>query len=175
LCIGYIFAHIFYSVYFYTASSSDYVAVNLSSSYRNIKFTSDTIYFLNGVAYDFYSIDEVNSHSGARSQWKTFPFPNEYLPVNITPWLPPRHLRNESKSVNMINSSVTTTGLAFVDRIYIVTHSRLTDRHANLKRMLDQYKITNCKWRMKWTYAKCRSSNKRKEIYRKLNLEEGGK
>ncbi len=161
-----------YSAYVYTSLPSFYILVNLSSLHRNIMFTSDKVYFLNGVAYDFYSIDELRSGSGPRLEWKTFPLPNEHLQDNITAWTPHYHrLQNETRSVYIPTSSVTTTGLAFVDHIYIVTHSRLTDRHSNLKKMLARYQIKNYEWRMKWRYHTCKAQENREEVHRKLNLE----
>lgn len=155
-----------------SSSSSFYILVNLSSLHRNVIFTSDKVYFLNNVAYDFYSIDELRNNSEPRLQWKTFPLPNEHLPDNITAWTPHyHHLQNKTRSIYIPTSSVTTTGLAFVDHIYIVTHSRLTDRQSNLKKMLDRYQIKNYEWRMKWTYKTCKARKNREEVYRKLNLE----
>ena len=74
----------------------------------------------------------------------------------------------------MTNHLSTTTGLPFVDHIYIATHPRLTDRHENLKRILNKHKITDYEWRMRWTYAACRNASNKNEIYRKLNLENRG-
>jgi hypothetical protein len=145
--------------------------VNLSSSHQNILFTSDKAYLLNGVAYDFYSIGELENRSEPHPQWKTFPLPNEHLPANITPWMPSHHERNETKSINMPVLSETTTGLAFVDHIYIVTTPTLTDRHISIKKVLAQYQITNYELRMKWTFATCRALDNREEINRKLNLD----
>ena len=127
-------------------------------------------YFFNAVAYDFYSIDELKSHSGPRSQWKTFPLPNEHIPMNITPWIPPLPVRDNMTSVSLPDTPQTATGLAFVDRIYIASAPNLTDRHVNLKRMLARYQITNYEWRMKWTRDTCNAPENEKEVYKKLNL-----
>ncbi|CAF1541384.1 unnamed protein product [Adineta ricciae] len=102
---------------------------------------------------------EIKSDSGPRSQWKTFSFPGEFLPINVTPWTPSIVRRKENKSVVMTSPLSTTTGLEFVDHIYIVTHPRLTDRHENLKRILNKHKITDYEWRMRWTYAACRNAS----------------
>jgi hypothetical protein len=163
--------HVLYSAYLYLSYPSYYIMVNLSSIHQNIMFTSDTAYFLNGVAYDYYSINEINDDSGPGSQWEIFPLPNEHLPPDITPWTPHQHLQDDIRSADIPVSSETTTGLAFVDHIYIVTSPTLTDRHDNLEKMLVGYQITNYEWRKKWTYATCIALNNREEINRKMNLD----
>jgi hypothetical protein len=135
-------------------------------------FTNNKIYFLNGIAYDYYSIDELNSRSGSGSQWKTFPLPNEHLSSSMVLWTPHQHLRDEIRPDDIRAPSETTTGLAFVDQIYITSTPNLTDRHANLKRMFTQYQITNYEWRMKWVRDTCYSPENKKEVNRKLNLQE---
>jgi hypothetical protein len=144
--------------------------INLSSTHQNIIFTSNKVYFLNGVAYDFYSLDELNNHSGPSGQWKTFPLPNEQLPINIIPWTPKYHLRNETTSVYIPISLKTSTGLALVDHIYITSTPKLTDRQANLERMFTRYQITNYEWRMKWAQDTCYAPENQEEVSRKLNL-----
>ncbi|UJR20544.1 hypothetical protein I4U23_023671 [Adineta vaga] len=72
-----------------------------------------------------------------------------------------------------LSSSTTTTGLAFVDHIYITTASDLIDRQTNIKRMFKQNQIFNYKWRMKWSRDTCNSPANREELYRKLNLRDG--
>jgi hypothetical protein len=148
-----------------------YVVVDLSNIHKNILFTSNKVYHLNGVAYDFYSVDELQNRSEPRSQWKTFPLPNEHLPENIIPWMPNRHQRKEATSIEIFTPSETTTGLAFVDHIYIASAPNLTDRHANLKKSFAQYQITNYEWRMKWTRDICNAPDNKEEVYRKLNLD----
>jgi hypothetical protein len=147
-----------------------HVLVNLSNIHQNILFTSDKVYFLNGIAYDLYSIDELNSHAGPNSQWKTFPLPNEQIPENIIPWMPNHHQRKEARSIDIFTPSETTTGLAFVDHIYITTTPNLTDRHANLERMFNRYQITNYEWRMKWVRDNCYGPENKEEVNMKLNL-----
>ena len=125
-------------------------------------FTSDHVYFANGTAYDFYSIDEFLNHSGPGSQWKIFPLPNEGLS--------PDHGRTEDPSVYGNTSVEMTTGLAYVDHIYITSTPKLTDRHANLERMFARYQIKNYEWRMKWTHDNCQASENREEVFQKMNL-----
>jgi hypothetical protein len=160
------FLYHLYPVYLYVSSPISFIVVNLSNIHKNITFTSDTIYFLDGVAYDFYSIDELYNHSGPGLQWRTFPLPNESVPLNITPWMPHHRARTQTTS----DHSVTTTGLAFVDHIYITTATNLTDRQANLQRMFTQYQITNYEWRMKWKTDTCNTLENKEEVYRKTNM-----
>jgi hypothetical protein len=163
------FGYILYSVYLFVPPV--YVTINLSSIHQNVMFTSEKVYFLNGTAYDFYSIDELNNYSGAGLQWKIFPLPNEPLSSSITPWTPNHHRQIETSSVYLSTPSETSTGLAFVDHIYITSTPKLIDRQANLERMFARYQITNYEWRMKWTQDNCYALENREEIYRKINLQ----
>ena len=147
-----------------------HVMVNLSSRHQNIIFTTDKVYFLNGVAYDFYSIDELDNRSTAAPQWRTFPLPNERLPTNVTPWMPKHNFTKQTTSFHVSTPSKTNTGLAFVDRIYITSNPNLKDRHANLKRTFARYQITNYEWRMKWSRYTCNAPENRDEVLSKLNL-----
>jgi hypothetical protein len=132
--------------------------------------TNEQVYFLNGVAYDFYSIDELDNRLGAGLQWKTFPLPNEEIPANIIPWTPDNHERNPTTSVYITALPETATGLAFVDHIYIASTPNLTDRQANLEKLLARYEITNYEWRLKWTRDTCNAPENKEEVYRKINL-----
>jgi hypothetical protein len=134
-------------------------------------FTSNKIYFLNGVAYDFYSIDELDNRSGPGLQWKTFPLPNEQIPANIPKWTPRNYRGNEVTSIYMSASTETTTGLAFVDHIYITSAPNLTDRQANLEKMFSRYQITNYEWRLKWKRDTCNDPENKEEVNRKINLQ----
>ena len=135
-----------YSVYVLSASA--YVVINLSGTYKNLTFTRDTVYFLNGTAYDFYSLDELVNRTGPSPQWEIFPLPNEQLP----------------------GPNETTTGLAFVDHIYITSTPKLIDRHANLERAFARYQLKNYEWRMKWVQDTCYAPENREEVHRKINL-----
>jgi hypothetical protein len=132
--------------------------------------TNEQVYFLNGVAYDFYSINELDNSLGPGRQWKTFPLPNEQIPANIIPWTPDNHERNRITSVDISIPPATTTGLAFVDHIYITSTPNLTDRQANLEKMFTRYQIINYEWRMKWAQDTCYASENKEEVYRKINL-----
>lgn len=115
-------------------------------------FTSDQVYFINGTVYDYYSIDEFLNHSGPGSQWKIFPLPNEDSLISPT------------------TSVENTTGLAYVDHIYVTSTSKLADRRANLERMFTRYQIRNYEWRMKWTQDNCQAPENRNEVFQKMNL-----
>ena len=147
-----------------------YVVVNLDNVHQNIKFTSDKIYFVNSLAYDFYSLDEIDGRSKPGQQWKTFPLPNEHIPANITPWFPEKLKRDNTTSDYSYPASQSTTGLAFVDHIYITTTAILTDRQANLKKIFTHHQITNYEWRMKWTRETCNAPENKAEVFEKLNL-----
>ena len=133
-------------------------------------FTSDKAYFLNGTVYDFYSIDELNNQAGAGFQWKIFPLPHETLPPSITPWVPNRRQQIETPLVGVTTASGISTGLAFVDHIYITSSPKLIDRQQNLKNIFARYQIPNYEWRMKWSQDTCYAPENREEIYKKLNL-----
>lgn len=151
--------------------SPPYVLVNLGTKYRNIMFTSKTIYFLDGVAYDYYSIDELDNRPEPGVQWKTFTLPNEQMPANLTPWTPPpKRGRKPIPPFGMPPPSSTTTGLAYVDHIYITTASHLTDRQANIDKMFARYQIKNYEWRTKWEKNTCYNAENRQEVFKKLNL-----
>lgn len=147
-----------------------YISVQLSDTHRNVKFTSEDVYFLNGVAYDFYSLEEFNDSSRAGLKWKTFPLPNEQIPESINPWTPDNLPASQTRLDYAYPSSQSATGLAFVDHIYIITTAKLTDRHANLRRMLERYQIQNYEWRMKWNRENCSSPLLIKRLRKKLNL-----
>ncbi|CAF0854350.1 unnamed protein product [Adineta steineri] len=160
-----------YSVKLYISLPSQNIIVNLNDIHKNITFTKDEVYFLNGTAYDFYSIDELYNHSEANIQWKTFPLPDEHLPPNIHPWIPRNHPINKLISISSISTSQqTNTGLAFVDHIYITSAPDLKDRQANIERMFSRYQITNFEWRMQWARNTCNLHENKEELYRKINL-----
>jgi hypothetical protein len=166
------FSFFVYLVSLYISLPASRVVVNLSRIHQNIIFTRDKVYFLNGIAYDFYSIGELNNHSKVSAQWKTFPLPNEQLPPNIIPWKPHHHASKQTTSTSIPSGQQTSTGLAFVDHIYITSTPNLTDRQANLERMFAQYQITNYEWRMKWSRDTCNSPQNKEEVYKKANLRE---
>ena len=159
-----------YLVKVFTSLLPSYVVVNLSNIHQNKLFTSDRIYFLNGYAFDLYSVDERNNRLGPGSQWKTFPLPKEPIPENVIPWTPNNNVQKKAISIHTLDYQETATGLAFVDQIYIATRPNLDDRHANLRKMMARHQITNYEWRMKWRRDTCFEPKNKEELYRKLNL-----
>lgn len=126
---------------------------------------------MNGIAHDFYSDNEHNNQIGAGPQWLSFPLPSERYQLNNTPWTPPNMLPEFSAPLNVI--STRSSGLVFVDKIFVMTTVNLTDRHAVLQRTFSEYHITNVEWRSKWTHDTCNSPLNKAEVYAKLNLKEG--
>ena len=140
--------------------------VNLSNVHQNINFTSDRVYFLNGTAFDFYSSDELEKQKGPADRWRIFPLPNELALRNATPWQP----RSQQKSIEIPLPLETSTGLPFVDYVFIATRPNLTDRQDNLRRILTRDGITNYEWRQKWVRDTCYAPQNKDEVVRKLNL-----
>lgn len=139
--------------------------VYLRNNRTSIRVTRDSVYFFNGVAYDFYSINELHNRTGVRLQWKTFPLPDEQLASLVPPWTPYREV-----SIAVSLSPPTSTGLAFLEHIYIATAPDLKDRQANIERMFAQIGVTSFEWRTKWSRESCNSPENEEEVRRKLNL-----
>lgn len=154
----------------YLSCQPAYVYIHFGEKYPNMRFTDLDVFQLNGVAYDFYSVNELRNGSKIGLQWKSFPLPDEHIPAYITPWTPYIRLKNTMNSDYKYPSMQSTTGLAFVDRIYIVTTAKLKDRQANLRKMFKQYDLHDYEWRMKWTRNHCTTLEYKSEIDTKLNL-----
>lgn len=146
------------------------IVVNFSRRHQNIVLTPEEIYFVNGVAYDFYSIDEIKEQARPGLQWRTFPLSHEDIFANLTIWTSYHRQRKKNMSIDIATHSETDTGLSFVDHIYIAGSPNLTDRRATLTKMMTQYHMTNFEWREKWSPSTCYSAKNREEIFRKLNL-----
>jgi len=168
ICFIFCFRFIFYLVY--RLLQPTHVYINLDKNYSNIKFTITDVFQLNGVAYDFYSLNEIEHNSSIGSQWKIFPLPGESIPATITPWLPDILSKNIVDFDDKYPAMKSTSGLAFVDRIYVVTAAKLADRQANLKRIFDRYQLRDYEWRTKWTRNHCKTFEYKQEIDTKLNL-----
>jgi hypothetical protein len=122
----------------------------------NLTFSVDQIYHHDGIAYDFYSKNDLGQ-SQAAQQWKIWPLPNEI---------------NQTDSVEI--SSCVMSKLPFVDAIYVMSDPRLTDRHANLKKALRQQgiPIESIEWRMEWNQTTCNSNTNHSHVYQRLNLKD---
>jgi hypothetical protein len=124
-----------------------------------LTFSTDRIYHHDGIAYDYYSKNDLGQ-SSAGSQWKIWPLPHEI---------------NGSSSINYIETSpFVMSKLPFVDAIYVMTDPRLTERHLNLKKAFQNQGISieSIEWRMKWNFTTCNSQSNRAYVYQRLNLKD---
>jgi hypothetical protein len=121
----------------------------------NLTYSFGRIYHHNGIAYDYYSKDDVGK-SNAGHQWRIWPLPNEINQTFIE------------------TSPFVISKLPFVDAIYVMTGPRLSDRHANLKIALLQQgiPIESLNWRMKWNHTTCNSKSSHSYVYQRLNLKD---
>lgn len=125
----------------------------------NLSFSTNHIYHHHGIAYDYYSIPDLQQPE-AGCQWKSW-----FLPYNT----------NQNDSVNYNETSpFVISKLPFVDVIYVLTDRRLTDRHNNLKKVFHQQGISleSIKWRIKWNYTTCNSNSSYSYVYQRLNLKD---
>jgi len=125
----------------------------------NLTFAVNTIYHHDGIAYDYYSQNDLGQ-SKANYQWKIWSLPNEL---------------NQRSSIGYIETSpFVISKLPFVDVIYVITDRNLTHRHENLKKaFLHQgISINSIKWRRKWTHKTCNSNSSHSYVYQRLNLKE---
>jgi hypothetical protein len=125
----------------------------------NLTFSPNIIYHHNGIAYDYYSKDDLGQLN-AGDQWKIWSLPHE---------------RNKSSSSDNISiSPLLVSKLPFVDVIYVATDVRLTERHTNLKKAFHYQgmAIKSIEWRMKWNQTTCNSDSNRLYVYKRLNLKD---
>ncbi len=122
-------------------------------------FFVDKVYHYNGIAYDYYSQNELEQ-SKANYQWKIWPLPHEMIHTSFND-----HIE--------ISPSVVSK-LPFIDMIYVITDSQLTQRHDNLKKSFIRQGILieSIDWRLKWNHTTCNSNLSYSYIYRRLNLKE---
>ncbi|CAM2718087.1 unnamed protein product [Rotaria socialis] len=126
----------------------------------NLSFSIDRIYHHNGIAYDYYSRNDIEQ-ARVGDQWKLWPLPNEIYQIQ------------KNSAMNDIETSpFVPSKLLFVDTIYVMTDPRLTERHANLKKALSQQGISvkSIEWRMKWNLTTCNSISSHSYVYKRLNL-----
>ncbi len=122
-------------------------------------FSVDTIYHHDGIAYDYYSIKDIEQ-SKTSYQWRFWPLPRE---------------TNERSSLDYIEiAPLIMSNLSFVDVIYVITDRRLIARHNNLKKAFHHQGISidSIKWRMKWNHATCNSNSSHSYVYQRLNLKD---
>jgi hypothetical protein len=119
----------------------------------------DSIYHHNGIAYDYYSKNDLRQLK-VGSQWKSWPLPNEI---------------SQNSSIGHIEiSPFVMSNLPFVDAVYIITDSNLIERHDNLKKAFQQQGMSteSMKWRMKWNHTTCNSNSSHSYVYQRLNLKD---
>lgn len=136
----------------------------------DICFPLNATIYTDGVAYDFYSVGEFQKNRPG-PQWLTFPLPGEKNSVD--PWIPKYQ---SSRTFPCYKSPPTASGLAYVDRIYVISDFQLKDRLDNIKRMFARHNlpVSSIHWRIgKWTRATCTSKEHKDEVYQTLNLEDG--
>ncbi|CAF2082315.1 unnamed protein product [Rotaria magnacalcarata] len=133
-------------------------------------FPLNATVYVDGIVYDFYSIGELGQLLPS-SQWLTFPLPTETS--GVSPWTP----KIESyRTFDYPQSPQTKSGLAYVDKIYVISDPTLHDRIENIKRMFVRHNIPpdSIEWRLgRWNRATCTSKKYQEEVYRTLNLEDG--
>ncbi|CAM4967776.1 unnamed protein product [Rotaria socialis] len=103
-----------------------YVILPANRLISNFNFSFNHVYHYNGIAYDYYSKNELGQ-SKPGDQWKIWPLPAAK-----------DQLQNTSSNIDIEISPLIVSKLPFVDMIYVVTNSRLTERHASLKEVFKQ-------------------------------------
>jgi hypothetical protein len=124
-----------------------------------LNFSHNRIYHHNGIAYDYYSKNDIGQLT-AGYQWKIWPLPYEI---------------NQTSSINHIEiSPFAMSKLPFVDVIYVMTDPSLIERHNNLKKVFRRQGITieSIEWRMKWNETTCNSNSSQPYVYQRLNLKD---
>ena len=131
------------------------LALSVPEPIINLTYSFNRTYHHNGIAYDYYSKDDVGQ-SNAGHQWKIWPLPNEINQTSIE------------------TSPFVMSKLPFVDAIYVMSDPRLSDRHPNLKIALLQQgiPIKSLKWMMKWNHTTCNSNSSHSYVYQRLNLKD---
>jgi len=126
------------------------------------------IVYTNGIGYDRYSIQELGQLK-LSSQWLKFPLLNEINTVE--PWLPKGY---SNKTFPFFQSPPTKSGLAYIDKIYILSDPALSDCIKNVKHMFARHDIPidSIEWRRigKWNRNTCNAKENQAEVYQILNL-----
>jgi hypothetical protein len=140
----------------YTSASKLFLVYNIS---LNFTFSINQTYHHHGIAYDYYSINEIRQ-SKTSYQWKIWPLPNQ---INQT-----------SSITNIEISPFFMSKLTFVDVIYVISDRSFIQRHANLKKAFHRQGISikSIEWRMKWNHTTCNSNSSHSYVYQRLNLKD---
>ncbi|CAF0994044.1 unnamed protein product [Adineta steineri] len=130
--------------------------------WNQIGFKIDPPYHQDGIVYDYYSKNDLKQLKTSY-QWKIWPLPQEVDP-----------LANNSSIIKIETSPFAMSKLLFIDVIYIMTNSRLTERHDHLKKVFHRQGISmeSVKWRMKWNQTTCNSNSTHSYVYKQLNLKD---
>ncbi|CAF3413290.1 unnamed protein product [Rotaria socialis] len=137
-----------------------YVILPADRLISNLNFSFNHVYHYNGIAYDYYSKNELGQ-SKPGDQWKIWPLSAAK-----------DQLQNTSSNIDIEISPLIVSKLPFVDMIYVVTNSRLTERHASLKEVFKQQGISmkSIEWRMRWNLTTCESNSSFSLVSKRLNL-----
>ena len=137
----------------------------------SVYFPANSIFYTNGIAYDIYSVRELGQ-LGPGSQWLTFPLPNEMNTVES--WMPKSY---SNKTFPFFQSPPTRSGLAYIDKIYVLSDPSLYGRIQNIQHMFTRHNISLDSidwWRMgKWNRKTCNAEKNQAEVRRILNLGPG--
>ncbi|CAF2114854.1 unnamed protein product [Rotaria magnacalcarata] len=125
-----------------------------------LNFSFNHVYHYNGIAYDYYSKNELGK-SKPGNQWKIWPLPRAK-----------DQLQNISSNIDIEISPLVVSELSLVDMIYVVTNSRLTERHASLKEVFNLQGISmiSIEWRMRWNLTTWESNSSFYLVSKRLNL-----
>ena len=130
----------------------------------SVNFQSTSIYHTNGVAYDVYSIKELGQLR-PRPEWLTFPLPDELNCVKCpSPWYPTDNLNTADtkwslpRTFSIQVSPMTTSTLAYIETIYVVTDKRFVARHDHLLKTFERHQIPpeSIVWQWNWTRETCK-------------------
>lgn len=110
--------------------------------YSNENISPDLVVSINNLAVDLYSIDDLLTGKLGR-QWNKF---------GNCPYVP--------------------SGLAFVERIFVISGRHLHERHEHLRKVFQRHSIDNhsIEWRWRWNQTLCDSEVGHHEILEKMNL-----
>jgi hypothetical protein len=101
----------------------------------------------------------------------TFPLPGEKNDVDA--WTP---ASQSNKTFPFFQSPPTTSGLAYINKIYVLSDPSLSDRIQNIQRTFIRHNlpINSIDWRLgKWNRKTCNAKENQEEVYRLLNLQPG--
>ena len=152
------------------------IGVSESAVIASIKPHSYNTYHTKGVAYDVYSVKELGQLQ-PRPEWLTFPLPNEVNCVKCpSPWYPIDDFNTSEtkgsppRTFSIQVSPMTTSTLAYIETIYVVTDKRFVARHDHLLKTFEYHQIPteSIVWQTNWTRETCKGQ-RYEEVKMKLN------